>query len=80
MQKIVTKIQSGVIVVVIAFHCCNLQLCINSSICLFADVNCIIYSIIDSEEDNNILQQDLNKIFYWAKTWQMNLNVESVLS
>jgi len=35
---------------------------INSSICL-----CIIYRIIDSEEDNDILQQDLYKIFHWAK-------------
>ena len=48
---------------------------INSSIRLFAD-DCIIYRIIDSEEDNSILQQDLNKVFHWAKTWQMKLNVE----
>jgi len=36
---------------------------INSLIHLFAD-DCIIYRIIDSEEDNNILHQDLNKIFH----------------
>ena len=48
---------------------------IDSSFHLFA-YDCIIYRIIDSQEDNNILQQNLNKIFHWAKTWQMKLNVE----
>jgi len=47
---------------------------ISSSIRLFAD-DCVLYRIIQSEQDHHHLQQDLNCIIDWTKRWQMNLNI-----
>ena len=45
---------------------------ISSGIRLFAD-DCVLYRIIQSEEDHHYLQQDLNCIIHCTKQWQMNL-------
>lgn len=45
----------------------------NSSIRLFAD-DAVVYRKITSQLDHNILQQDLNKLDSWARTWQMQFN------
>ena len=47
---------------------------VQSQLRLFAD-DCIIYRTINSPEDHKILQQDLNQLSMWAKTWQMEFNV-----
>ena len=47
---------------------------INSLLRLFAD-NCLLYRIINSVEDTNRLQEDLNKLSEWANTWQLKFNV-----
>lgn len=48
---------------------------ISSTIRLFAD-DCIIYRIIDTENDSQTLQRDLDIISCWTETWQMQLNID----
>ena len=40
---------------------------------LFAD-DAIVYSEINSNSDYQILQQDLDKLTFWEKTWLMEFN------
>ena len=47
---------------------------IQSPIQLFAD-DSIIYRIIKSETDNNILQSDLIQLQTWSNKWQMEFNI-----
>ena len=47
---------------------------INSPLHLFAD-DCLLYRIINSVEDINRLQEDLNRLSEWANTWQLKFNV-----
>ena len=47
---------------------------INSTIRLFAD-DCLIYRVINSSADHQLLQQDLNTLSNWATKWQMKFNV-----
>jgi hypothetical protein len=48
---------------------------IKSQIRLFAD-DCLIYHPIYSENDCEILQDDLNTLATWADTWQMKFNLD----
>jgi len=48
---------------------------ISSHIRLFAD-DCLLYRVINSPADSTLLQQDLQRLDEWAKTWQMAFNVE----
>ena len=47
---------------------------INSPLCLFAN-DCLLNRVINSVEDINRLQEDLNKLSEWADTWQLKFNV-----
>ena len=47
---------------------------IKSEIRLFAD-DCILYRKIATAHDCQILQQDMDSLFQWSKTWQMEFNV-----
>ena len=47
---------------------------INSALRLFAD-DCLLYRVINSAEDANMLQEDLNRLSEWANTWQLRFNV-----
>ena len=47
---------------------------IQSTVRLFAD-DCLIYRVIHSPDDHNILQNDLDKLTDWAEEWQMEFNV-----
>ena len=47
---------------------------ITSQMRLFAD-DSILYREINSPDDHRILQEDLDKLIIWAKTWQMSFNV-----
>ena len=47
---------------------------INSDIRLFAD-DCILYRSIKSYQDLLILQQDINTLYHWSLTWQMQFNI-----
>ena len=47
---------------------------INSPLRLFAD-DCLLYRVINSVEDINRLQEDLNKLSGWADTWQLKFNI-----
>ena len=51
-------------------HINDLLECVQSQIPLFAD-DCLLYRPINSIEDHQILQQDLNKLQTWAKDWGM---------
>ena len=42
---------------------------------LFAD-DCLIYRTIKSKRDAEILQDDLNHLVKWSRTWQMAFNVD----
>ena len=46
---------------------------IRSDIRLFAD-DCILYRTIHSSSDVDILQDDINKLLLWSRTWQMSFN------
>ena len=46
---------------------------INSSIRLFAD-DCLLYRKTNTQNDQQILQNDLNKLELWQNKWQMNFN------
>jgi hypothetical protein len=47
---------------------------INATVRLFAD-DCLVYRTIQTEEDSQALQSDLNKLDQWSKDWQMAFNV-----
>ena len=48
---------------------------VQSQIRLFAD-DCLLYRPINSIEDHQILQQNLNKLQNWAKDWGMKFNAK----
>ena len=48
---------------------------INSTIRLFAD-DSVVYRQINSPDDHRILQEDLQKLVEWSKTWKMEFNVD----
>ena len=50
---------------------------ISSVVRLFAD-DCVIYRVIKSSEDQQKLQQDLDKLVEWSKSLQMEFNVKNV--
>ena len=56
-------------------HINDLPECVKSQIRLFAD-DCLLYRPINSIEDHQILQQDLNKFYNWAKAWGMKFNAK----
>ncbi len=47
---------------------------ITSQVRLLAD-NCILYREIKTPDDNQKLQNDINKLCNWESTWQMKFNV-----
>ena len=51
----------------------NLPNSLTSKVRLFAD-DAIAYSEINSISDSQILQQDLDKLTLWEKTWLMEFN------
>ena len=48
---------------------------VTSSARLFAD-DCAIHKLIKTPQDAEQLQNDLQKIIKWTKTWQMKVNVK----
>ena len=53
----------------------DLPLAVSSHIRLFAD-DCIVYRTINNASDATSLQQDLNRLQEWEKTWQMTFHPE----
>ena len=51
----------------------DLPECISSSCSLFAD-DCLLYRIVESDEDCRILQHDLSNVEKWADRWLMTFN------
>ena len=52
----------------------NITKRINSLLHLFAN-DWLLYRVINSVEDTNRLQEDLNRLSEWANTWQLKFNV-----
>ena len=48
---------------------------VNSTARLFAD-DCLLYRVIKSTDDHQILQQDLDHLQQWENEWQMSFNPE----
>ena len=48
---------------------------ISSNIRLFAD-DCLLYNTIKTDNDQKTLQDDLDRLCTWTKTWQMEFNVD----
>ena len=48
---------------------------ISSTIRLFTD-DCIMYRTVTTREEASSLQYDLDKIYDWCTTWQMQLNID----
>ena len=46
---------------------------VSSKVRLFAD-DCILYKEISTQDDADTLQNDLNTLVQWEKTWQMSFN------
>ena len=47
---------------------------IHLQLCLFAD-GCLLYRVINTEQDTLQLQQDLDLLSNWAETWQLKFNI-----
>ena len=47
---------------------------IHSQLRLFAD-DCLVYRLINSTDDHQILQSDLDTLTTWTRRWQMEFNV-----
>jgi len=54
-------------------HINDLPYCVSSTPILFAD-DYLLYQRINSTEDSEILQQDLNNLQDWGKKWMMSFN------
>lgn len=48
---------------------------VSSNICLFAD-DCVLYRKITNPSDILAIQEDLNNINEWCRTWRMELNIK----
>ena len=46
---------------------------VNSKVRLFAD-DCVMYRVVSSDQDCNLLQDDLDKLARWEDKWCMNFN------
>ena len=55
------------------FHINDMPLSIESTVRLFAD-DTIAYLTITSESDHQVLQDDLDKLAKWEKTWKMSFH------
>ena len=51
----------------------------HSTIRLFAD-DCILYRPIKCDHDALLLQEDINSLYTWTITWQMELNIDKCCS
>lgn len=52
---------------------------VKSKVRLFAD-DCILYREISTNPDTNLLQEDLDSMVRWGKTWQMTFNATKCYS
>jgi len=53
----------------------DLPLTVSSKTRLFAD-DCVVYREISSEQDSEVLQEDLRRLWDWEKLWGMSFNPE----
>jgi hypothetical protein len=54
-------------------HINDLPECVKSQVRLFAD-DCLLYREIKSQQDHQILQEDLKSLELWADKWGMKFN------
>ena len=47
----------------------------HSSVRLFAD-DCLLYRVVDTEEDERKLQRDLFELELWSNKWQLDFNIK----
>ena len=73
-SKVTSGVPQGMVLGPILFLIYINDLITNSTIRLFAD-DCLIYRVINSSADHQLLQQDLNTLSNWATKWQMKFNV-----
>ena len=52
---------------------------INSTVSLFVD-DCVLYRNIRGSEDQQLLQDDLEKLALWEEAWLMKINVANQMS
>ena len=68
------KVESGVLQgtvlgpIMFLLYINDINVGISSLLRLFVD-NCVLYRIIESDEDQKCLQSDLNMIFAWSQSW-----------
>lgn len=56
----------------------DISIGIQSSFRMFAD-DCVVYRVVDSISDSQILQVDLNTIADWCVRWDMSLNINKTV-
>ena len=61
------------------FYIHDFNVGISSSLRLFVE-DCVQFTIIESYQDQNCLQSDLNMIFAWSQSRQMRFNVNKCVT
>ena len=51
-----------------------------SSLLRLVAEDCVLYRIIESDQDQKCLQSDLNMIFAWSQSWQVRFNVNKCVT
>ena len=69
----------GSVYVMFLLYINDINVGISSSLRPFGD-DCVLYRIIESDQDQNCLESDLNLIFAWSKSWQMQFNVNKCVT
>ena len=52
----------------------DISCCVQSNLRLFAD-DCVLYREVVTHKDCLVFQQDLHRLFFWSKSWQLTFNV-----
>ena len=74
-KPVLSVVPQGSILVPVLFLLYINDICINANLRLFAG-DCILYSEIQSSQDCLSLQNDLDQLSSWSKSWQLNFNVK----
>ena len=73
--RVLSEVPQGTVLAPLLFICYvnDLATLVNSRIRLYAD-DILLYRTINTSDDNILLQDDLDTLLNWSKTWQMSFN------
>ena len=75
-QAVTSGVPHGTVFGPLLFLCFvnNIPGIVSSTVCLYAD-DIVLYRVVNSTEDCDRLQHDLNILHKWATTWRISFNV-----